>query len=315
MKIAFLSRYQDTVNRGAETYVKELSSRLSKQHQVEILSGKESDSLSKVLQGNFDIVIPINGGLQSFKISIGRLFKRYKMLISGQAGIGRGEIWNIFFTKPNVYIALTDHMENWAKKWSWGSRVVKIPNGIDLEKFSPNGPKIKLNLPKPVILSVGALVWYKYHERVIKAVSKLSKGSLLIVGKGEKIDELKRLGLEKLSGRFEISNYEYEDMPKVYRSVDLFTLPSWEREAFGIAYLEALASGLPVVAPDDLSRREIVGETGVFVDVRDADKYAQAIKKCLETEWANESRKQAEKFSWENISNEYERVMLEMLSK
>lgn len=313
MKIAFLSRYQNKVNRGAENFVSELSKRLSRNHQVDILMGDNADSLKKVLDGKYDIVIPINGRLQSFKVSLARMIGGYKLLISGHSGIGRDDIWNIAVVKPDVFVALTGQMARWAKKWAWGSKVVKIPNGIDLDKFSPDGERIKLDLPRPIILSVGALVWYKHHDRVIRAVKQLKEGSLLIVGQGTDKEKLEKLGKELLRERFKIVAFDYQDMPKVYRSCDLFTLPSWSREAFGIVYLEALSSGLGVVAPDDESRREIVGDGGLFTDVNNSVGYTKAIQKALKVDWKKLARVQASKFSWDKVAGEYEELMLGML--
>lgn len=324
MRIVFLSRYQNTSNRGVETFIKELTARLSKDHEVKVLTGADADDLRKIIKGKFDVVVPTNGRLQSLKVSLGRLIggykqslkfslrSNYKVLISGHSGIGRDDIWNIVLGKPDVFVALTDYMADWAKKWAWGSKVVKICNGIDLNKFKPEGEKMEFGLPKPVILSVGALTWYKHHERVIEAVAKLGKGSVLIVGKGEDKEKLEILGKEKLGENFKLASSPYEDLPKIYRRADLFTLPSWEREAFGIVYLEAMASGLPVVAPDDLSRKEIVGDAGILVDTKDIEKYADAINKALQAEWNDKPRKQAEKFSWDIISKKYEDILKEL---
>lgn len=312
MKIAILSRYQNEIQRGAETFVLELSSCLCKNHSIDILVGNDADSLSKILAGKYDIVFSINGGLQSFKASIGRIFGGYKLIIPGQAGIGRGDIWNIAFTMPNIYVALTDYMKNWAKKWAWNSKVVKINNGVDLDKFNKIGKKININLVPPVILSVGALEWYKGHHLTIEAISRLGKASLLIVGDGAEKGNLEMLGRKKLGSKFKIIQVKYEDLPSIYRSVDLFTLPSWDREAFGIVYLEALACGLGVVAPDDSSRREIIGDAGLFVNVEDIAAYADSIRKALDVDWEDRPRKQAEKFSWDKISDQYENLIIDL---
>lgn len=313
MKIVFLSRFQNILNRGAENFVNELGRRLSKKYQVEILVGKHADSMVKVMGRKYDIVIPINGRLQSLKASLGRFARGYKLLITGHSGIGLDDIWNITVARPDVFVALTDHQKDWAEKWAWGTRVVKIPNGVDLDKFSPNGPKIKIVLPRPIILSVGALVWYKYHQKAISAISKLNQGALLIVGEGSEKDELNNLGRKLLGQRFKIASFKYEDMPKVYRSADLFTLPSWSREAFGIVYLEAMASGLGIVAPNDLSRREIIGDAGIFVDTSNPLEYTQAIEKALQIDWSQKARMQAEKFSWDKIVKQYEEVFERIL--
>lgn len=313
-KIIFLSRYQKTNLRGAEVFVLELYKRLARNNQVAILSGKESCSLTKILSLHPYLVIPINGRIQSLKASLGRLVGGYKVLICGHSGIGRDDLWNILVCKPDVFVALTNYQATWAKKWAWGTRVIKIPDGVDLKKFTPNGPKLKLGLQRPIILSVGALSWYKHHERVIEAVSNLKQGSLLIVGQGEEYERLLTLGKMKLGSRFQIRSFSYSEMPKVYRSADLFTLPSWDREAFGMVYLEAMASGLGVVAPNDPPRREIIGNAGTLVDVSNPQTYMDGIKQALATKWDDKPRKQVEKFSWDKIAQKYEKVLEEMVN-
>lgn len=313
LKIAFLSRYLGKVNRGAETYVLELSKRLSKNHDVEVLTGADSDSLRKMISGKYDLVIPTNGRMQALRASLGRIPGGYKTLLSGQAGPGRDDIWNITVTAPDIFVALTGFEYQWARRFAWKSKLVKIPNGVDLEKFRSGKDGIDINLPRPIILSVGALTWYKHHEKTIEALKILDKGSLLIIGagplKGELLEQGKSLVQE---GRLKIIEVPYQDIPMYYRSADLFVLPSWDREAFGIVYIEALASNLPVVAPDDKPRREIVGGGGLFTDVSDPVKYAAAIDVALSTDWQNKPREQAEEFSWDKVAGKYEDLIEEV---
>lgn len=309
MKIVFLSRYQNTIQRGAETFVRELSKELGKEHEISIFSGDKSESLYSIINGNYQIVVSINGGWQSLKASLGRIKGHYKLVISGQAGIGRGDIFNIATCKPDLYVALTESMYKWAKKWAWGSKVIKISNGVDLKKFNPNGSKVDLGVKKPVVLSIGALVWYKHHEKTIKAVSLLDDVSLVIVGDGPEKEKLEDLGKKLLGDRFKIMKSDYENLPAIYRSSDIFVLPSWDREAFGIVYLEAMASGLGVVAPNDSSRREIIGEAGILVDVADSQKYSEAIKQAFLENWKTKALSQASKFSWEKVAKNYEEVL------
>lgn len=310
-RIVFLCRDYGVVDRGVEAYVKELSSRLNKKFHVEIFSGQDSDSLQKVINGKFDLVIPTNGRLQALKMSLGRLVGGYKTLTAAHAGIGKDEIWNLL-TMPDVYVALTGFELNWAKKFKVNSKLAKIPNGIDLETFNPKGDKVDLGLNKPIVLCSGALEWYKHHDLAIQAASELN-ASLLIVGEGKLKNELKEMG-NKLLGkkRFKIMEAEYSQMPSLYRSVSLFTLPSWDREAFGIVYLEAMACGLGVVAPDDLSRREIIGDAGIFTDVYNLQKYADSIEQALNKNWSDLPLKQAEKFSWDKIAEKYSELILKI---
>ena len=312
VKIVFLCRDYGKVDRGVESHVEELSKRLKEKFDVHIFSGKDADDINKIIKGNFNLVIPTNGRVQAAKVSVGRIVGKYKVLIAGHAGIGRDEIINLL-TFPDVYVALTDFELNWAKKYAFGVELKVIPNGIDLEKFKSIGRKQNVGLSGQIILSVGALEWYKYHDLAIKAVSKLPEASLLIVGKGKDNAKLKNLGNQLLGEkRFKIMDVDYHQMPEIYRSADLFTLPSWNREAFGIVYLEAMATGLAVVAPDDLTRSEIVGDGGILVDVFDTEKYAEALKNGLTKKWGDVPRHQAEKFSWDKICKKYEELILQI---
>lgn len=314
LKIAFLCRDVGKVHRGVETYVVELSKRLAQKYTVEILDGKDAYSFSKITHGKFDVIIPTNGRTQALKASLGRLTTGYKTIISGQSGIGRDDIWNITVTCPNVYVALTDLEFEWAQKWAFRTKVVKIPNGVDLKKFSPQGTRAEINLPHPIILSVGALEWYKHHDRTIRALAKLKQGSLIIVGLGKEKEKLMELGRTELGNkRFQIVKATFEEIPKYYRAADLFVLPSWEHEAFGIVYLEAMASGCPVVAPNDPLRQEIVGPAGILVDTQDPEKYAAAISQALETDWQDLPIKQASTFSWDKIAAQYDDLIGEIV--
>lgn len=313
MRILILSRYQDSVNRGVETVVSELSKGLSKNNQVTVLSGRTSDSFWQMVSQKYDIVMPMNGRTQSLKASLGRIIGTYKLVIGGHSGIGRDDIFNIVVCRPDVFIGLTDYMADWARKWAWGGKVVKIHDGVNTTLFTPSGKKIAFGLKSPLVLSIGTLEWYKYHERTIEAVTLLKGYSLLIVGKGKEKNKLEALGRMKLGNRFKIISSTHQDLPAVYRAADVFTLPSWDREAFGVVYLEAMACGLPVVAPDDPPRREIVGDAGIFVDTNSAQKLANAIEEAVSKKWGRIPRLQAEKFSWDKIVKEYENCFLSLL--
>jgi glycosyltransferase involved in cell wall biosynthesis len=108
----------------------------------------------------------------------------------------------------------------------------------------------------------------------------------------------------------------YEELNEVYRMADVFTMVSESSEEFGIVNLEALASGLPVVATDDKLRREILGEYGIYVkDVWGQD-YVDNLKKAL-LEVTNLAKKQRpekwlEQFSWDRIANDYLSVFTEL---
>ncbi len=347
MNIAFLNIYQGIVPRGAENFVKEVSSRLKEKHQVDVFSaeGKISEPkarsqtpftlwgkilyklsldshsrrvlcftlsvLPRILKESFDWVIPVDGGWQVLVLKICQVFKlaRFKILVSGQAGIGRDDLRNLRM-RPDVFVALTQRAEKWAKEVAPKVRVVYIPNGVDLKKFNPKVKPTKINLEKPIIICVAGLNPYKRVDLTIKAVAELKKGSLLVLGDGPEREKIESLG-QKLLGqkRFLRTTVPYEEMPSFYTACDLFTLVSESSEAFGSAYLEAMASGLPVVATDDESRREIISGAGLLVNPENLEEYAQALENALRTDSGDKPRQQAQKFSWDKIAGEYEKVM------
>ena len=337
MKIVFLNIYQGQVNRGAETFVLELSRRLKKKgHKVSVISGQSKTSkrwpilwrlfidpqsiaiflftlknLPALWREKYDVVIPVNGGWQPAFVRLVTWLYKGKMVISGQSGIGwddRNNLWSF----PDTFVALSTKAKNWARKANPFVKIKYIPNGVDTNKFTPRGHGLKISLKKPVILCVGALVPTKRIDLVIRAVSRLKDVSLLVVGDGDLKAELKRIGKGMLGDRFELTKFPFEKMPRVYRAADVFTLVSEPYYSFEIVLVEAMASGLPVVANKDEIRTEIVGEAGILVDPQDTDSYAKAIKKVLATKRTDKPRRQAEKFSWERIVKEYDKLFKEI---
>lgn len=302
MKIAFINKYQYKVNRGAETFVSELSYRLSKNHEVDILT-------SIPFWKKYDLIIPTNGRFQVVIVRLLTWLKGAKMLVSGQSGIGLDDRINLY-SFPDAFIALSDHASNWAKKINGFVKTVKIPNGVDLTKFKIPNSKFR----NKVVLSVGAFTSEKKHDLTIKAVSKLGGCELIIVGGGGELkQEIKMLGEKMLGDRFEIMSLPRGKMPGIYNKACVFTYPTVAWESFGIAIVEAMASGLPVVANDDPIRREIIGDAGLFVDPTDTDEYAKAIEKAISIDWGSKPRKQAEKFDWDKIALEYEKLFKELI--
>lgn len=262
---------------------------------------------------NFDIIISTNGGWQPSLIRLLTWIKRSKMVIVGHSGRGwddRNNLWNF----PDVFIALTQVAKDWAKRVNPFVKVEFIPNGIDLKMFNPNGDRLSIKLKKPIVLCAGALASTKRVDLTIRAMVGIKNASLLVVGKGEEEKNIIDLGNKLLGDRFQLINLSYQKMPEVYRVAAVFTLPSWESEAFPLVYLEAMASNLPVVATDDQIRKEIVGDAGILVDPKDTKAYTKALKEALATNWDNKPRKQAEKFSWDKVANQYEKLMLSLLN-
>lgn len=351
LKIAFLSFYSGETSRGVETYVHELGNELVKLgHKVMIyqngpvrqnsdyetkstgmeinwnkaggglpfinywslLIKKFTEQVLQKLDKDTDVIVTTNGQWQSTLVRKWSRKNGIKHIISGQSGPGIDDRINLAVT-PDCFVALTNHQKEWAEKAVpfLKNKIVKIPNGINIKKFATS-KKTNIDLPGPIILNVGALTDIKRQQLAIKAVAGLKEGSLLIVGDGEKKKELEELGNKLLPGRFAIRQFEYSDLPQVYAAADLFTFPTSTFESFGIVLLEAMASGLPVVATDDPIRREIVGNAGLFINPDDTESYAVAMQEALDTDWGNKPVGQAKKFTWSKIAKEYENLFYDL---
>lgn len=265
-------------------------------------------SLVPLIKFKPDIVLPTNGGIQTLIIKIFSKVFGWKVVVTGHAGIGAPDKWNILM-RPDVFVSPSKRGAIWARNLflSRGIKVDHISHGVNLKKFSPNTRKIAIKLQRPIILCVSSFDPYKRVDLAVKAVARLKRGSLLVVGGGRgKIDNMAKELLAK--DRYLKLQVKPEEIPSYYVSSDLFTLPSNKHEAFAMVYLEAMASGLPIVATNDELRREIVGDAGLLVDPKDTETYARALEKALKTDWGNKPRNQAKKFSWDKVVDSYERL-------
>lgn len=217
--------------------------------------------------------------------------------------------------RPDHLVVFDEAAAELAQTFQPTQPISVIPNGVNLEQFTPEGVQLDIDLPKPVVLCVASLNRknQKRVELAIQAVSRLSNVSLLVCGDGPDRLYFESLGQQLLGEkRFAVRTLPFERMPEVYRSVDAFTLPSIH-EPFGLVYLEAMASGLPVVATDDEMRRYIVRDGGILCDVTKLDIYATAIQEALSGNWSVRARQNATRFSWDAIALRYRDVILETI--
>nr|WP_051969521.1 glycosyltransferase [Kitasatospora azatica] len=138
----------------------------------------------------------------------------------------------------------------------WGvpeQRVAVLPNGIEVGRFAATGAdrtarrariRRELGLPADafVVGAVGRLVPGKRFEVLVEAVTGLS-GSvrLLVVGEGPE-----RAALQRAAGERAVFVGERADVPELLTAMDVLAAPSTE-ETFGLAVLEGLAAGLPIL--------------------------------------------------------------------
>ncbi|MGH2835006.1 MAG: glycosyltransferase [Solirubrobacteraceae bacterium] len=141
----------------------------------------------------------------------------------------------------------------------------------------------------PTLVTVGHLVARKRHADVIKALAVLAKAHPTlryeIVGEGPE-----RAGLEALAGQLEVSErvdfrgqLAHEQAIAAARACTLFAMPSTE-EAFGVAYIEAMAAGVPAIGcrgepgPEEIAA---AGDGFVLVPPGDIERLSQRIDELL----------------------------------
>ena len=176
------------------------------------------------------------------------------------------------FESADVLFCYTDADQNRLREYGVTSDIAVVSNGVDTERFTPNGPRSELlNSGGPVLLFVGRLVDGKRPQLAVEALAGLLKefpnAELYLCGKGPLRAELEALARElgvAASVTF-LGQIRYEEMPHVYRSADVLILPS-RAEGVPRTIMEALATGVPVVCTDLPPIRAAFGEAVAYFD-------------------------------------------------
>lgn len=186
--------------------------------------------------------------------------------------------------RPQAYVGLTRAATDAIAEKVPGLSTCVIPIGIDLDRFSPDGPCENPSLEHPIALAVGALEPLKGMATLIRAVATRPNGSLVILGRGPQHDELAALGARLLGpNRFLLSSAPADAMPRWYRAADVF-LSASASEAFALTFLEALACGLPIVTLDEVFRREQLQNHAILLPMpATPDDFARGMTTALES--------------------------------
>ncbi|MFA6946783.1 MAG: glycosyltransferase family 1 protein, partial [Pedobacter sp.] len=140
------------------------------------------------------------------------------------------------------------------------------------------------NLPEQYLLNVGTIETRKNSLLAVKAIKELpSNVHLVIIGKdtpyAEKVKEF--VNNNKLANRVHFyKNVPFNDLPGIYQMAEVFLFPS-EFEGFGIPVVEALSSGIPVIAARGSCLEEAGGTGSIYIDPRDSSELAAQISMVL----------------------------------
>lgn len=180
-----------------------------------------------------------------------------------------------------------------------------VPNGVDLARYGAKDPQLSARLrarvgarDRPMILSVGGIEPRKGSDTLVAALSTLVEQRetppvLAVLGghsfqdhrayRDKVLATLEPLGLELGTDIVELGSVPEAEMAAWYGAADLLAFPS-VKEGFGLAALEAMAAGVPVVTSDlDVFKEWMVpGRDALFAPVGDARALAAAMAAVLD---------------------------------
>lgn len=167
--------------------------------------------------------------------------------------------------------------------------------------------KQKYNLPERFILYLGTLEPRKNVESIIEAYNDLNHDLVIAGGRGWKCQKIFKLAKNNPRIRF-VDYIDNEDKPSLYNLADLFVCPSYY-EGFGLPLLEAMACGTPVIAGNNSSQIEVVGNAGILVDPYNINDIKEAIRTVLSDDdlrqyLVKRGLTRAKEFSWSKTAAE-----------
>jgi glycogen synthase len=196
-----------------------------------------------------------------------------------------------------------------------------IPNGVDVSQFTVSNRDWLF----PHILSVGRVVYQKGFDLAMHALSQLKdlEWTWTIAGDGPQMATLKAMTAEYgIKDRVHFAGWlSSEQLKEQYSAANVFLFPS-RHEGMPNAVLEAMASGLPVIATRIAGNEELVvdGETGKLVATEDVESLREALKPFLvdakmREQMGRAARRRVESaFSWNRVAEQYE-IILEKAMK
>jgi glycogen(starch) synthase len=203
-------------------------------------------------------------------------------------------------------------------------RVHTIPSGFEPSLFEAGRDDAFPAAARPRIGYVGRLAQQKRADLLVRAFGRMREAaSLVVVGDGPERDHVARLVRQSpVAGRITTTGFvEHAAVPGVLASLDVLVLPS-AYEEMGSVLVEAMASGLPVVASDVGGIPEVVrdGETGLLVPPGNVAALAGALDRVvadpdLRARLAAGARARSRDYGWPHLAGRvagvYRQVLLE----
>jgi len=185
-------------------------------------------------------------------------------------------LWIKLLERANLSGAAAIHVTSKLEKAEFAKlgipvrRVVVVANGIDLPNLIQPHPGPAATTQKPYVLSLGRINWKKGLDRLVSAMAYVPDAELVIAGNDEENYQPRLEAMVRdlhLSTRVRFLGPVHDaEKWQLIRSATLFILPSYS-ENFGIAALEAMACGCPVVVTSEVGLANAIGDAGAGIVV------------------------------------------------
>lgn len=190
-----------------------------------------------------------------------------------------------------------------------------IPNGIDVDHFSADMPPFpqwkegKFNL-----LFVGRMEKRKGLKYLLSAFSDLKWNwpdlRLLVVGPGKvDVDSQLIMSSRNVQDVVFVGAVPYSELPRYYKTADIFCAPATGKESFGIVLGEAMAASKPIVATNIAGFASVVthGQEGLLVEPKKPELMAEALATLikdpgLRAKMGARGRQRVEEFRWDRVA-------------
>ncbi len=191
--------------------------------------------------------------------------------------------WLIFYPAEKFLSRFTDvlftiNKEDYSRALKFHAKeTVYVPGvGVDIEKFrntavDRDAKRAEIGVPEDafMLLSVGEFIKRKNHELIIRALKELDSPNIhyALAGSGELDEYLKNLAVSLgVENRVHFLGYR-KDVAQLYKTADVLVHPSYQ-EGLPVAVMEALASGLPVIATKIRGSADLIedGVNGYLID-------------------------------------------------
>jgi phosphatidylinositol alpha-mannosyltransferase len=233
-----------------------------------------------------------------------------------------------WFRKLDGKIAVSVPAMEYARKHLLGFYDI-IPNGISSRDFCPDVPAIdKFRDGKLNLLFVGRLERRKGLNYLLKAYRQVQRevpnSRLIVVGPGTSL----KPWYQTMVRRYHLKDVTFvgyvscEELPRYYKTADVFCAPATGRESFGIVLLEAMSLGKPVVASNIEGYASVItdGVDGLLVPPKDTRALAEALisvmtDESLRRKLGARAKARAQEYDWDHIARQVMDYYIKVLSE